>query len=473
MSNIDINNLSKEEAEALLAKVLNDRKSDTGTVEVITAEQDQVAQTINSGMASKINQAAETQAPAVAQIQQLDLTSSKLNLRDLGLTDADAKEVMELKNKLGPMDALAVAEYGKDISSGTNNCTSEILGLVHNKDLDETGAKLNELVHVAKGINSSNFIGKQSSFARLPVIGGLFKSVEKARTNFLEKFNTTEQQIGSLITEIEKNQTGLTSRVHTLDRMFENVNNDYRSLGLHIAAGHLKLQDLKQEIVELSAGNKQDQNVIQRIYDLNHVVNNLEKRLHDLHVLQQSALQTLPMIRIIQANNLMLVDKFYAIKNITIQALLNQKSQVQTQADAQQAQIQNDFTSAADAFLDRPENKDVFVAGSPELTALDQQIQILSQTLPPTTTYAELFDKARSVVATYMNLPSAGGEAQQPQKANVPQPTIPPNLGQMQAVVNNSVDDKFAHIDKLSGLDYDRALERLSDAELTEYMQKV
>jgi hypothetical protein len=43
----------------------------------------------------------------------------------------------------------------------------------------------------------------------------------------------------------------------------------------------------------------------------------------------------------------------------------------------------------------------------------------------------------------------------------------------MQAVVNNSVDDKFAHIDKLSGLDYDRALERLSDAELTEYMQKV
>ena len=155
------------------------------------------------------------------------------------------------------------------------------------------------------------------------------------------------------------------------------------------------------------------------------------------------------------------------------QALLNQKSQVQTQADAQQAQIQNDFTSAADAFLDRPENKDVFVAGSPELIALDQQIQILSQTLPPTTTYAELFDKARSVVATYMNLPSAGGEAQQPQKANVPQPTIPPNLGQMQAVVNNSVDDKFAHIDKLSGLDYDRALERLSDAELTEYMQKV
>ncbi|MEF9993025.1 MAG: toxic anion resistance protein, partial [Acinetobacter sp.] len=54
--------------------------------------------------------------------------------------------------------------------------------------------------------------------------------------------------------------------------------------------------------------------------------NNLEKRVSDLQVLQQSAMQTLPMIRIIQSNNLMLVDKFYAIKNITLPAWKNQIS---------------------------------------------------------------------------------------------------------------------------------------------------
>jgi uncharacterized protein YaaN involved in tellurite resistance len=119
----------------------------------------------------------------------LDNKVSREDLKTYGLKAEDVKDIIEIKNKFTDVSTLAVAEYGKDISSGTNNCTSEILGLVHNKDLDETGAKLNELVHVAKGINSSNFIGKQSSFARLPVIGGLFKSVEKARTNFLEKFN--------------------------------------------------------------------------------------------------------------------------------------------------------------------------------------------------------------------------------------------------------------------------------------------
>ena len=71
---------------------------------------------------------------------------------------------------------------------------------------------------------------------------------------------------------------------------------------------------------------EQDQQTTQQIYDLHHLANNLEKRVSDLQVLQQSAMQTLPMIRIIQSNNLMLVDKFYAIKNITLPAWKNQIS---------------------------------------------------------------------------------------------------------------------------------------------------
>ena len=247
-------------------------------------------------------------------------------LTDIGLTlsQEDTDAIMSLYEHIGDMDTLSVAEYGKDISSNTNNCTKEVLSLVNNKDLDETGTKLNEIVSVAKGINSANFIGKQSSFSRLPVIGGLFKSVAKAKDNFITKFHNTDDQINSLVNEIEVNQQGLKERIHVLESMFENVNNDYRALGLHIAAGRLKLEDIQKNISDLSNGNKDDVNVIQKIYDQNAIANNLEKRLHDLHVLQQSALQTLPMIRLIQSNSTMLIDKFYAIKSITIPSWRNQ-----------------------------------------------------------------------------------------------------------------------------------------------------
>lgn len=249
-------------------------------------------------------------------------TTQDIDLKSLGLTENDMKEIIEVKNNFGEVSGLSVAEYGKDISNG--NQTDELLKLVKNKDLDETGDKLNQIITVAKDINSSNFIGETSGFSKLPIIGGLFKSVDKARQKFEMKFANTDQQIGNLVQEIEVNQNGLKDRINLLNGMFDGVQNDYRSLGIHIAAGKLKLQEIQEEIASLAPHAEKDQTASQKIYDLNHVYNNLDKRLHDLYTLQQSAMQTLPMIRIIQSNNLMLIDKFYAIKNITIPAWKNQ-----------------------------------------------------------------------------------------------------------------------------------------------------
>lgn len=50
------------------------------------------------------------------------------------------------------------------------------------------------------------------------------------------------------------------------------------------------------------------------------LISNLDKRIGDLTALQQSAMQSLPTIRMIQANNQMLVDKFHTIREITVPA---------------------------------------------------------------------------------------------------------------------------------------------------------
>ena len=247
---------------------------------------------------------------------------SNLDLNALGLTENDIKEIIEVKNNFGDMTGLSVAEFGKNISN--TDKTSELLKLVHSKDLDVTGEKLNQIVSVATDINSSNFIGETSTLSKLPILGGMFKSVEKARKKFEMKFANTESQITNLVQEIEINQNGLKSRIGLLDGMFEDVKTDYHTLGIHIAAGKLKLEEIQAEIVLLTPGADKDQSLAQQVYDLNHVYNNLDKRLSDLYVLQQSSMQTLPMIRIIQSNNLMLIDKFYSIKHITVPAWKNQ-----------------------------------------------------------------------------------------------------------------------------------------------------
>ncbi|MGN5762841.1 toxic anion resistance protein [Acinetobacter calcoaceticus] len=258
--------------------------------------------------------------------QQLELKPEQrfeqLNLKELGLQPQDLAEVMDAHKELAEMSQTVVAEYGKNIANKTSTYTDELLSLVQNKDLDSTGQKLNEVVQVAQQLNTSSILNKSKSSG---FFGGLLSKFKSAKQNFDQHFNTTKEQIDVLVKEIESSQSGLKARVGTLDKMFDAVQDEYKQLGVYIAAGQLKQQDIQQQISALSS-QEQDQQTTQQIYDLNHLANNLEKRVSDLQVLQQSAMQTLPMIRIIQSNNLMLVDKFYAIKNITLPAWKNQIS---------------------------------------------------------------------------------------------------------------------------------------------------
>ena len=262
-----------------------------------------------------------TQASTQVELKQEE-RFEQLNLKELGLQPHDFAEVMDAHKELAEISTTVVAEYGKNIANKTSTYTDELLALVQNKDLDATGQKLNQVVQVAQQLNTSSILNKSKSSG---FFGGLLSKFKSAKQSFDQHFNTTKEQIDALVKEIESSQSGLKARVGTLDKMFDAVQEEYKQLGVYIAAGQLKQQDIQQQIATL-ANQEQDQQTTQQIYDLNHLANNLEKRVSDLQVLQQSAMQTLPMIRIIQSNNLMLVDKFYAIKNITLPAWKNQIS---------------------------------------------------------------------------------------------------------------------------------------------------
>ncbi|QQN38391.1 toxic anion resistance protein [Acinetobacter sp. CS-2] len=308
-----------------------------------------------------------------------DLVQQKfqqLNLQEIGLQDSDFNEVMNAHQELAEMSHNAVAEYGKNIATKTSGYTDELLNLVQNKDLDTTGQKLNQVVQVAQQLNSSSILNKKQSTGFL---GGLISKMKGAKQSFDQHFNSTQEQIDVLVKEIETSQSGLKTRVDTLDKMFQGVQEEYRQLGIYIAAGKLKEQEIQQQIAHLAA-QAQDQPTVQKIYDLNHLVNNLEKRVSDLQILQQSAMQTLPMIRIIQSNNLMLVDKFYAIKNITLPAWKNQISlAISLHEQKNSVQLANSIDDATNDLLRR--NADLLHQNSVATAKANQRSVIDIETL--------------------------------------------------------------------------------------------
>ncbi|MBL8285776.1 MAG: toxic anion resistance protein [Acinetobacter johnsonii] len=300
----------------------------------------------------------------------------QLNLQEIGLQQDDFNAVLAARKELAEINHNAVAEYGKNIATQTSGYTDELLNLVQNKDLDETGQKLNQVVQVAQQLNTSSILNKQKNSG---FFGGLISKIKGAKNNIDMHFNTTKEQIDTLVKEIEKSQSGLKARVDTLDRMFHGVQSEYKQLGVYIAAGKLKQDEIQQEISTLTS-QAQDQTTTQRVYDLNHLANNLEKRVSDLQVLQQSAMQTLPMIRIIQSNNLMLVDKFYAIKNITLPAWKNQISlAISLNEQKNSVQLANTIDDATNDLLKR--NADLLHQNSVDTAKANQRSVIDIETL--------------------------------------------------------------------------------------------
>jgi uncharacterized protein YaaN involved in tellurite resistance len=300
----------------------------------------------------------------------------ELNLQEIGLKPEDFNEVVLAQKELSDLSHNSVAEYGKNIATKTSTYTDELLNLVQNKDLDATGQKLNQVVQVAQQLNTSSILNKAKSSG---FFGSILSKFKGAKQNFDQHFNTTKEQIDSLVKEIETSQNGLKTRVNTLDKMFEGVQDEYKQLGIYVAAGKLKEQEIQQEITKLTA-QEQDQTTTQKIYDLNHLANNLEKRVSDLQILQQSAMQTLPMIRIIQSNNLMLVDKFYAIKNITLPAWKNQISlAISLHEQKNSVQLANTIDDATNDLLKR--NADLLHQNSVDTARANQRSVIDIETL--------------------------------------------------------------------------------------------
>lgn len=152
--------------------------------------------------------------------------------------------------------------------------------------------------------------------------------------------------------------------------------------------------------------------------------------------------------------------------------LVTKEDAIAARETSKQEQFQNDFAVAANDFMARTENA-IFVEGSPEFAALDQQLGMVAQSMAPGTPFDVLLDKARAAVSSYMTLPEAGKQDKPVDKAVKQDPETMPSISNMPAVVPNSSEgNKFAHLDKLDGPALERAISDMSEAQQAEYLNQ-
>ena len=278
-------------------------------------------------------------APTKEDIDKLDAMLSpdlKYEMVTMETADqTDRSKITELMNDIDLSDSNSILFYGSSAQEQLTTVSDNMLEGVRNKDVGPAGQELNDMVTVLRGfdVTGMNPNKKQGFFARL------FRRATPA-VQFVQKYEGVRRQIDSITDNLEDHKTKLLTDIASLDRLYDANLEYYHALELYIVAGEEKLTQL--DTVDLpalaeSAKNTDDVLQAQELRDMRTARDDLERRIHDLMLTRQVAMQSLPSIRMVQENDKGLVSKISSTLVNTVPLWRQQLAQAVTVFRSQEA----------------------------------------------------------------------------------------------------------------------------------------
>ena len=220
------------------------------------------------------------------------------------MTPEREQRIAALAASIADADSRAILEFGASSQARVTSVADEMLRGVRNKDLGAASAPLNEMVATLRGFDVGEAGEERSLLDRLL---GRAKPVVKV----LQRYEEVQTQIENSIVKLEDHKTGLMTDVEMLDRLYATTLAWFHDLADHIAAGERALATLDATTIpakerEAASG---DMLAAQALRDLRGRRDELERRVHDLRLTRQVAMQALPSIRVVQENDKALVSK--------------------------------------------------------------------------------------------------------------------------------------------------------------------
>ncbi|MBZ5217030.1 MULTISPECIES: toxic anion resistance protein [Bacillus] len=230
----------------------------------------------------------------------------QVNLVDT-LSEEKRRQAFQLAEQIDPKQHDSMTLYGTQAQSKLLNFSHEMLEHVQKKDIGEIGQVLSDLMKKLEQVSPDELkTEKRNFFSRF--FGRVSHSVQEV----LSRYQKTGAQIDRISVKLEHSKSALINDNKMLERLYEKNKEYYEALNVYIAAGQLKLEELKhQTIPELKEKSKTEHHhmAVQDVNDMIQFADRLEKRVYDLTLSRQITLQSAPQIRLIQHTNQVLAEK--------------------------------------------------------------------------------------------------------------------------------------------------------------------
>ena len=237
---------------------------------------------------------------------------------DISLTPEEQAQVDAFAEKIDIHDSNAIMQYGSGTQKKMSDFSDLALENVKNKDMGEVGKLISGLVTELKSFD----VEEEDK--------GFFKFFKKQGNKLVAlkaKYDKTEASIDDIVQVLEGHQVQLLKDVATLDKMYDLNLQYFKELSMYIAAGKKRLAEVRaNELKELQekAAQTGDAQDAQKAKDFGALCDRFEKKLHDLELTRQIAIQTGPQIRLVQDSDTLMAEKIQSTIVNTIPLWKNQ-----------------------------------------------------------------------------------------------------------------------------------------------------
>ena len=229
------------------------------------------------------------------------------------LSEADRRAIEEFAQKIDLNNTDHVLLYGADAQKKIADFSDSALATVRTNDTGEVGEMLVKLVNEIKGFGDA---------AEKPKgIGGLFWNAKKAVSDMQTKYDKVEVNVDAIASSLEGYQVQLLKDISLFNHLYDMNTEYFKELTMYILAGEKRLAEVRRTTLEelkARAAQSGDAMDAQRANDMAANCDRFEKKLHDLKLTRQVALQMAPQIRLLQNNDSLLVERIQSTLSNTL-----------------------------------------------------------------------------------------------------------------------------------------------------------
>ena len=241
----------------------------------------------------------------------------KAELDESALSPEEKTMVENFSQQIDLSDSNMIVQYGAGAQKKMADFSESALNSVRTQELGEVGALLTEVVGELKNFDAEDEKG----------IFGFFKRGVNKVQALRVKYDKAEKNVERVVKALKDNQMRLMKDNATLDKMYDMNIVYFKELTMYILAGKKKLAEVQNtELPALVAkaeetGRPED---AQAARDLEERIVRFERKLSDLELTRVIAMQTAPQIRMVQNNEIAMIEKIQTTLVNTIPLWKNQ-----------------------------------------------------------------------------------------------------------------------------------------------------